>query len=128
MIFDRKEYNKNYYISHKEERKKYNFIHREKIKQQLKQYRFVHKEEINQYNKQRIRFKGKQIRLDHNPRKGICVKCNRSVESNEIQLTNLHHEKYDESNPLAHTIELCVRCHMKRELEISKQKKEGFTH
>ena len=33
----------------------------------------------------------------------------------EIKLTNLHHEKYDENDPLAHTVELCVECHNKKE-------------
>ena len=127
MIINRKEYNKNYYNSHKKEREEYNKIHQEKIQKQLQQYRLVHKEELQEYDKKRIRFKGKQIRLDHIPRTGICTNCKRNIESGEIQLTNLHHEKYDKSAPLAHTIELCDSCHMKREAEIRRQKLEVFS-
>lgn len=123
MTFDRKEYNKKYYSYHKKERKQYNNVNQEKIKKQTKQYRDTHQEEIKQYDKKRIRFKGKQIRLDHNPKTGTCTKCHRSVNSGEIKLTNMHHEKYDESHPIAYTIELCVSCHMKREAQLREKRK-----
>jgi len=55
--------------------------------------------------KKLINFKGKQIMLKVRPRTGICSKCGK------IGLTNLHHEKYDESDPLLYTVELCVGCH-----------------
>lgn len=58
-----------------------------------------------------VKFHGKPVRLDHNPRTGICSNCKRSIHTGEIKVTNLHHDEYDESNPLAHTRELCVRCH-----------------
>ena len=42
---------------------------------------------------------------------GVCEGCGSSIASGEISKTDLHHLAYDTSNPLAHTIELCVRCH-----------------
>lgn len=53
-----------------------------------------------------VSFKGKTIQLDFEPREGKCSDCGIIDEH-----THLHHEKYDESNPLAHTIEVCYKCH-----------------
>jgi len=63
------------------------------------------REHILSEHRKFIRFKDKRIKLERNPRSGICSECNFKG------LTNMHHEKYDEFNPLAHTIELCVKCH-----------------
>ncbi len=56
-------------------------------------------------HKRLFTFKDKQIMHSVRPRTGICTNCH------EERLTNLHHTKYDEVNPLAHTVELCVPCH-----------------
>lgn len=61
----------------------------------------------------RMVFKGKRISLPYNPRNGICSDCG-GVKGVDFKRTNLHHEKYDESNPLANTVELCIRCHQRR--------------
>ena len=65
------------------------------------------------YSKNRITFKGKSILLKFNPRIGICSNCKKSVQKGEIKRTDIHHEKYDELNPLNYTIELCTSCHTK---------------
>ncbi len=65
-----------------------------------------------QYKSRRILFKGKRIRLYRNPRKGICQLCNKKG------LTNIHHIKYDDADPLAYIIELCIPCHTKEGLRI----------
>lgn len=57
------------------------------------------------YTGRTVRFKGKRVWLKENPRKGICTDCGKPGR------TLLHHIKYDKSNPLAHTIELCIGCH-----------------
>jgi len=62
---------------------------------------------------QRIRFKNRRPVIPAETRKGVCSKCGKSIKKGEIKVTNLHHKKYDESDPLAHTIELCVSCHTK---------------
>ena len=65
------------------------------------------KEEYRERNSHMLLFKDKRIRLDHNPRKGTCLKCGRKGH------TNIHHKKYHDSDPLKDTIELCVVCHRK---------------
>lgn len=64
------------------------------------------------HNKRKIRFKNKRIRLKENPRKGTCSRCKK------VRKTEMHHEKYDESDPLANTEELCSSCHKLRYYEL----------
>lgn len=59
------------------------------------------------YNPRRIGFKKKRCLSKENPRKGVCKCCG---ASGGIR-TEMHHKKYDESDPFAHTIELCMKCH-----------------
>jgi len=75
-----------------------------------KHYRETHKDLIRKLSKRRMRFLGPQITIDP-VRIGVCSFCGRSTEKREIKQTQLHHTKYDLSDPLKHTIELCVRCH-----------------
>jgi len=83
----------------------------EKNVEKTRQYKIKWAEKNPEHNLSKIRFKGKRVQLDHNPRTGICSKCGKTVESGEIKRTAMHHKEYDESNPLAHTVELCVSCH-----------------
>ena len=53
-----------------------------------------------------LTYKGKTIYFDEPIRKGICENCGKRKKR-----TYLHHKKYDDANPLEHTIELCFRCH-----------------
>jgi len=53
-----------------------------------------------------VSYKGKTVTLNFEPRKGICSICEKEDEH-----TILHHEQYDDNDPLAHTIEVCVKCH-----------------
>lgn len=64
-------------------------------------------------NQKRVKFLGKNITLDRNPRLGICSECGRSVKSGEIRRTGMHHDKYDPTDVLRHTRELCTACHLK---------------
>ena len=85
-------------------------------KRNAKRYRQNNPEKVKTADRRKqeriLYFKGREIRLKYPPRRGICSKCGRSVVKGEIKKTNIHHEKYDENNPLAHTIELCVSCHV----------------
>lgn len=65
-------------------------------------------------SQKRITFKNKRVYITFNPRTGICTNCGKQGK------TNMHHEKYDENNPLNHTIELCVSCHKKHHWDIKK--------
>jgi hypothetical protein len=63
-------------------------------------------------NPKRLVFKGKRIRIKENPRIGVCNLC-RNVVPFDCKQTQMHHEKYDENNPLRYTIEVCASCHGK---------------
>jgi len=73
----------------------------------------------------RVTFKNKRVRVGRgfNPRTGICSKCGKSVQKGEIKRTNIHHDQYDEQNPLAHTRELCPSCHRKEHIMLERSKK-----
>ena len=94
-----------------ESTRKWKRNNKDKVKAYNKWYNETHPEKLKTLahirNTQRIRFNGPQIDLDHNPRIGVCNKCR------FVGQTHLHHEKYDKSNPLAHTIELCIPCQNK---------------
>lgn len=57
-----------------------------------------------------ISFKDKKIIALASPRRGTCSDCGRTRQANERQFA-MHHEQYDYSNPVSHTVELCPRCH-----------------
>jgi hypothetical protein len=76
-------------------------------------------------NGRHMRFKNKPITLEMNPRIGICNWC-RAVTPFDCGFTVLHHEKYDDSNPLAHTIEICQSCHSRFHLLGHKHKHESI--
>jgi len=86
--------------------------HYQKYKTSYQRYALEHRDERNAskriLNKKRIRYKGKQIFVGINPRSGTCSECNYKG------ITQMHHLKYDDENPLAHTIELCNSCHHKQ--------------
>lgn len=64
-------------------------------------------------NKRRLTYKGKQVFVKFNPRKGVCAWCGVT----KIK-THLHHEKYDDENPLANTVELCEQCHLQESIRL----------
>jgi len=61
----------------------------------------------------RITFKGQRIYLKNNPRKNICSICGKRYKIELSEQTHLHHDFYDESDPLNGTRELCRSCHKK---------------
>jgi len=75
-----------------------------------------HKEQQRQYllvrNKFKIKFLGKRLTLDHNPRVGLCSRCGFKG------VTVLHHKRYIRILPLLETIELCAGCHSKVHAEV----------
>jgi len=54
-----------------------------------------------------ITFKDRRIRLDYDPKTGFCSECGKATK------THMHHDSYDDSDPLANTRELCESCHGK---------------
>lgn len=70
------------------------------------------REHVREHDKRKLRFKGRQILVQSNPRIGVCSKCGKR-NGLDIKRTHIHHIQYDENNPLAYTIELCTSCHAK---------------
>ena len=73
------------------------------------------------YHPRRIRFKGKWLSLDHNPRTGVCSKCGRKIGDaffgargavRIMKRTHIHHIEYHEDDPLKDVVELCMSCHI----------------
>ncbi len=72
------------------------------------------------YRPFRISFKGKDVYVNKRPRKGICKLCGKKIgdtytdcygKQKIIKFTHMHHNKYDKSDPIKHTKELCPSCH-----------------
>ena len=84
-MFNKKEYDKNWFKTHPEHVKKYN------AKQNPKRIR--------------LWFKDKSLLLKENPRIGRCMWCGRNG------LTQIHHIKYHKDDPLKDIVELCPSCH-----------------
>ena len=49
--------------------------------------------------------------FDQDVRTGVCYFCKKEGRAQKTKTTNLHHAKYDHSDPLAWTIEVCKSCH-----------------
>ncbi len=73
------------------------------------------------YNPRRMKFKERIIMLKADPRNGVCNLC-RAVVPFDCGRTQMHHEEYDDTNPLAHTIEICSSWHIKKHPEIIKKR------
>jgi hypothetical protein len=75
------------------------------------------REHIQEYLTRRIKFRDRFVFADYPLRIGVCNWC-RSIlgeintQTNKlVKRTVLHHEKYNDNNPLENTIELCDQCH-----------------
>jgi len=66
------------------------------------------------HNSRQMRFKGKRITLPTNPRLGICSICGKKIPENSNRQMSMHHDFYDESNPLNFTVEMCMHDHMQQ--------------
>lgn len=69
----------------------------------------------------RMQFKGKRLHLQFCPRIGVCNFC-RAVVPFDCKRTHLHHEQYDDSDPMKHTIEICISCHAKESIRLGQYK------
>jgi hypothetical protein len=60
-----------------------------------------------------LHFRGQKIVYDKDIRIGECLVCKRNGKAQWKPRTYLHHLFYDDSDPLAYTIEVCGKCHYK---------------
>ena len=63
------------------------------------------------WNKRRLTYLGDEKYFDQEVRTGVCFFCQRDGRAQKAKKTYLHHVKYDHSDPLAWTIEVCNSCH-----------------
>jgi len=63
------------------------------------------------WNKRRMTYLGTQKFFDQEVRTGVCFFCKHEGRAQKSKITNLHHAKYDHSDPLAWTVEVCKSCH-----------------
>lgn len=68
-------------------------------------------------------YRGKHISYLRDIRCGVCNWC-RAVLGIDTDKMHLHHDenKYDDTNPLRFTIELCPRCHGKETIRLSRER------
>jgi len=60
-----------------------------------------------------LHYHGEKIVYDQDIRIGECLVCKRNGKAQWRPITYLHHLFYDDSDPLAYTIEVCGKCHYK---------------
>jgi len=65
------------------------------------------------YKNKRLKYRGRSMVFDKDIKTGVCHFCKKSTKEKEITRTVLHHLEYDDSKPLAWTIEICPSCHYK---------------
>ena len=96
-------------------------VWRKENKEHMKTYyqgwKTANQEHLKQYEEERRKhvcyFKNKILRLEEVSRTNICYLCGKSYPKDLDAQTSLHHILYDESDPVANTIELCNVCHGK---------------
>lgn len=63
------------------------------------------------WNKRRLTYLRDEKYFDQEVRTGVCFFCQRDGTAQKSKKTYLHHIKYDHSDPLTWTIEVCGSCH-----------------
>ena len=74
-----------------------------------RQLEYYHKKEKRNH---RLSYRGKPINVNYAIKVGVCNLC-RAVWPFDTVQTQMHHDKYDDNNPLAHVLEVCNSCHSK---------------
>ena len=63
------------------------------------------------WKKKTMTYLRSKIFFDQEIRKGVCYFCHKENRARKTGPTYLHHLKYEHSDPLAWTIEVCGKCH-----------------
>ena len=63
------------------------------------------------WNKRRLNFLGDDYYFDQEIRTGVCYLCKRDGRKQKSEKTELHHLRYDQTDKLSWTIEVCGSCH-----------------
>lgn len=93
-------------------RRQYYLAHHTKEIEEAKSWNNAHPEARRITNARRFVYKDKVEMMSAERRTGVCNMC-RAVAGIDCKKTVLHHVQYEDSNPIAHTIEICQSCHDK---------------
>ncbi len=69
------------------------------------------KENQEYWNKRSITYRDEKRYFDQVVRTDECYFCKKEDRKQRSEKTLLHHLKYDDSHPLAWTLEICTSCH-----------------
>lgn len=107
------------HLKNKEQENQYCKEYYNKNKEYFKEYFAKRtKEYVKNNNSKRLKYKDKQIRIKQNIKTGYCSRCSNNIYDGSCNLTSLHHIRYNDDDPLKHTIELCNPCHRKQHINI----------
>ena len=67
-----------------------------------------------------LTYRGNKVVFDQDIRTGVCYFCKKEGRAQKSRTTYLHHVIYDNSDPLAWTIEVCSSCHYKTDTKNKK--------
>lgn len=73
------------------------------------------------WKKKILHYRSEKIVYDQDIRTGVCIVCKRNGKAQYSGPTYLHHLFYDDTDPLAYTIEVCGKCHYKIDLNNRKR-------
>ncbi len=65
------------------------------------------------YKNKRLKYRGRNMVFDKDIKTGACQFCEKLTKKKKYTRTVLHHLKYQDSDPLAWTVEICPSCHYK---------------
>jgi hypothetical protein len=100
----------------------YQAAHVEQRKLNSRNYYERHREAVKSRGPLRIKYKDKRVYLDKIPRTGVCKLCGARVGV-DCQRTHIHHAKYDDSDVIKNTVEVCPACHNRLTFNWDKRKK-----
>jgi len=63
------------------------------------------------YRYKTLTYRGQKMIFNRDIRTGVCYFCKKEERLQRSHKTYLHHLKYDDTDPLAWTLEICSSCH-----------------
>jgi hypothetical protein len=96
--------------------------HPEQRKENSHRYYEKNREAVKARGPLRIKYKDKRVYLEKIPRTGVCRLCGAKVGI-DCQRTHIHHAKYDDSDVIKNTVEVCPACHNRITFNWDKRKK-----
>lgn len=103
---------RSYYQTHKEKWKEAEYLKHKAAYRVRYDEGYKNSEAYEDRKKSTMLFKDKKIRLPFYPRDGKCEMCGGAGKDG---MTYMHHDQWDDKDPIKYTRELCPSCHMKEQ-------------